>query len=148
MFLASLMFLAFVTIAAMWVHIFNSEKETLAQKGERPFERWEKERAFVHQKDLRNCSACSKWIRESFPVQTEYFELDLLIEREAFRHLKAIPGGISDSKHKFMGIGIGGRIFAGAEIYACTGCGQEWELSVPDMADRGYFKPIKRDEAD
>jgi hypothetical protein len=127
----------------MWVNIFDSERRTLAKKGERPFERWEKKRAFVERTDIRNCSACSKWLRESFSTETEYIGLDLQIKQEAFKHLETIPGGFSSPKYEFMGVGIGGRTFTGAEIYACGTCGQKWELSTPDIAYRGYFKPIK-----
>jgi hypothetical protein len=142
-FLASFLFMAFTIVATMCVNISKSERRTLSIKGERPFEQWEKKRAFVERKDIRNCSACSKWMRESFSTETEYLGLDFQLKQEAFKHLKTIPSGFSNPKFEFMGIGFGGRTFMEAEIYACMRCDQEWELSRPDMAYRGYFKPIE-----
>ena len=142
-YLTSSIFLAVTIAASMWVDVSRREKQPAAEKGERPFERWEKQRAFVEMKDLRYCSACSKWVRESFPTEAGYLELDLRIKQEAFAHLRTIPGGFTEPKYVFLGVGVGGRTFVGADIYACRACGQEWELSSPDLAYRGYFKPIE-----
>jgi hypothetical protein len=142
-YLASFLFMAFLIVVTMWENIFRRDKRTISKKEERPFEQWEKKRAFLERKDIRECSACSNWMREFFSTETEYLGLDLQIEQQAFKHLKTIPGGFSNPKYEFMGVGVGGRTFWGAEIYACRRCGQIWELSVPDMAHRGYFKPIE-----
>jgi hypothetical protein len=93
-------------------------------------------------REVSNCGGCNHLVRNSFPSEQNFEEVELEIQR-GFSHQQTIPGGISKPKHEFLGVGIGGRTFFGAQIYTCEKCKKEWELSIPDMAYRGYFKPIE-----
>jgi hypothetical protein len=142
-FLASFLALAFTLAATMLANVFKKEKQTLSVKEKPLFEQWEGKRRFVELRDIEKCSVCSEWLRASFATESDFLELDLHLKQAAFKHLQRISGGFSNPKHEFLGVGIGGRILVGADIYLCTKCGQKWELSIPDMAYRGYFIPIE-----
>jgi hypothetical protein len=56
---------------------------------------------------------------------------------------QTIPGGFTKPKREIMGVTLGVRTFFGADIYVCPLYHQVWELSGPDMAYRGYFRPVR-----
>ena len=142
-FLSSISFMVCLTAWAMITHIFKKKNRGDTPINRLPFEEWEAKRIFLLQNELRPCESCTPWIRLSFPSEQDYLELDSAIKGGAFKFRKTIPGGFTEPKMEFLGVGLGGRTFFGADVYFCPRCHQEWELSSPDMAYRGYFRPVK-----
>ena len=142
-FLSSLSFMVCLTALAMITHIFTKKDRRYTPINRQPFEEWEAKRIFLLKNELEACESCTQWIRESFPSEQDYLELDSAIKGGAFKFRKTIPGGFTEPEIEFLGVGFGGRTFFGADVYFCPRCHQEWELSSPDMAYRGYFRPVK-----
>ena len=142
-FLSSISFMVCLTALAMITHIFTKKNRRDTSINRQPFEEWETKRIFLLENELEACESCTQWIRESFPSEQDYLELDSAIKGGAFKFRKTIPDGSTEPKIEFLGVGFGGRTFFGADVYFCPRCHQEWELSRPDMAYRGYFRPVK-----
>ena len=142
-FLSSIFSMVCLTALAMITHIFSKKNRRDTPITLQPFEEWEAKRRFLLQNELEPCESCTQWICESFPSEQDYLELDSAVKGGAFKFRKTIPGGFTKPKIEFLGVGFGGRTFFGADVYFCPRCHQEWELSRPDMANRGYFRPVK-----
>ena len=72
------------------------------------------------------CNYCFNMEAKSFPSEREYLEFDQILFDKIFnkKEMKIHSRGNHDY------------------VYECLKCQQFWELRTPDLADRGYFKPI------
>ena len=72
------------------------------------------------------CDDCSTLEAKSFPSEQSYIEFDSVLTDRVFgkKNVRIIVRG----KFEY--------------VYECIKCQQLWELRTPDLADRGYLKPI------
>jgi hypothetical protein len=142
-YLVSIITMVCLTALTIVTHIFKKRNLKLTPIKPLPFEEWEAIRIFLDQYEIVPCESCTQWLRGSFPSEQDYLELDSAIKDGAFMLRQTIPGGFTKPKREILGVGLGVRTFFGADVYVCPRCQQVWELSSPDMAYRGYFRPIR-----
>ena len=89
------------------------------------------------------CNDCFYYEITWFPAKESYddfrISFDDKLKSGTIKFIKYFPGEMSKSKFKIFGIGFGGDIYHDYELYCCQTCHQEWKLSIPDHAWRGFF---------
>lgn len=89
---------------------------------------------------FKSCSCDDLW-HASFESEVEYqqFDKELLKSFMAIGHTKHY---VPKSQVKFLFYEFGAQDAEGGFIFECKTCRALWELSIPDHANRGYFKAI------
>src|SRR5687768_3104597 len=128
-FLVSILTMFSIIVLAMVANLFSGKKAKVIHPNRQPFEEWEADRTFIQLAEGIGCGYCTPWMRGSFPSEQAFLELDSAMKQGSFEFRQTIPGGSTKSKYEFLGVGIGARTFFGADVYFCSRCRQEWELS-------------------
>ncbi len=89
------------------------------------------------------CCDCAPFYHTQFWSE-QTFERFYQKSRSHFVPYAVVPGESGSPDWEAFGIGFGGSDgYTGGEIQQCRTCECLWELSWPENAWRGYFKPIK-----
>jgi hypothetical protein len=93
------------------------------------------------------CVKCFSHEIYAFESQSEFEMLiNIITNNKELLLTGSNPGGLGKPKFEIFGIGFGGTVDYGFDIYICKVCNTHWKLSEPDNAWRGYFKYASKED--